>query len=102
MFDDNYLVNDGSSEAEERLAKVLLQLEEVAERLGVKIVSDDLAIGEQNAKSGACFFRGATYIILDRKLNTGERIRVLIRELAKFDLDGIYIPPQIRELIRPE
>jgi hypothetical protein len=80
-------------------ATILQQLEELAERLGVKILYESLGQEEFVVRSGTCTFRGQLLAIIDQQLPPSERIRVLADCLARFDLSTIYLVPAVRELI---
>lgn len=80
-------------------ATILQQLEELAEALGVKVFYESLNQEEFVVRSGTCTLRGQLMVIIDRRLPTADRIRVLADCLARFDLSTIYLVPAIRELI---
>ncbi len=80
-------------------ASILRQLEELAERLGIQVVYENLAREELVVRSGTCTLRGQLLVIIDHQLPPGGRIQVLADCLARFDLSAIYLVPAIRELI---
>ncbi len=80
-------------------ATVLQQLEELAERLGVKVLYERLDQEEVVVRSGTCTLRGQLLAIIDHQLPMADRIRVLADCLARFDLSTIYLVPAVRELI---
>lgn len=80
-------------------ARLLQQLEELAERLGVKVLYESLDQQEFVVKSGTCTLRGQLVAIIDRHLTPGDRIRVLADCLSRFDLSTVYLVPAVRELI---
>ena len=80
-------------------ATVLQQLEELAERLGVKVIYESLSQEEFVIRSGTCTLRGQLLALIDQKLPAGDRIRVLADCLARFDLSTIYLVPAVREVI---
>ena len=80
-------------------ATVLQQLEELAERLGVKVIYESLSQEEFVIRSGTCTLRGQLLALIDQKLPAGDRIRVLGDCLARFDLSTIYLVPAVREVI---
>lgn len=82
--------------------QIVKALEEVAERLSVRIHYEDMKAFEFRIEDGSCRVKGEPSIFIDRKRPLKERIAVLARELQKFDLEDIYIPPLLREeLLRP-
>jgi adenine/guanine phosphoribosyltransferase-like PRPP-binding protein len=80
-------------------ARLLQQFEELAERLGVKVLYESLDQQEFVVKSGTCTLRGQLVAIIDDRLTPGDRIRVLADCLSRFDLSTVYLVPAVRELI---
>ena len=80
-------------------ATILQQLEELAERLGVKVLYESLHQEEFVVKSGTCTLRGQLMVVIDHQLPAAGRIQVLAECLARFDLSTIYLVPALRELI---
>ncbi len=80
-------------------ARLLQQLEELAERLGVKVLYESLDQQEFVVKSGTCTLRGQLVAIIDDRLTPGDRMRVLADCLSRFDLSTVYLVPAVRELI---
>lgn len=78
---------------------ILQQLEDLAERLGVKVLYEDLDREELVVKSGSCVLRGQLLVVIDHQLAPSGRIRVLADCLARFDLSTVYLVPAVRELI---
>lgn len=82
-----------------RVKKVLEDLEALAERLGIQIAYSNLREDELPAAGGLCKLRGKYKIFIDRNEGTGGRIKILARALSSFDTEGIYLLPQIREIL---
>jgi hypothetical protein len=80
-------------------ARLLQQLEELAERLGVKVLYESLDRQEFIVESGTCTLRGQLVAIIDQRLTPGDRIRVLADCLSRFDLSTVYLVPAVRDLI---
>jgi hypothetical protein len=80
-------------------AAILQQLEELAERLGVRVLYENLEYEEIVVRSGTCTVRGSLLAIIDQRLPPSDRIRLLADCLARFDLSTIYLVPAVRELI---
>lgn len=79
--------------------EILKALEELAEKLSVRIRYDELKAFEFRIQDGGCTVKGETQVFIDRKKRTWEKIQILARELEKFDLDGVYVPPLLREKV---
>lgn len=90
-----------SSRKEEHLRdeEIMKALEEVAERLSVRIHYEEMKAFEFRVEDGSCRVKGEPSIFIDRKRPLKEKISILARELQKFDLEEIYIPPLLREKI---
>lgn len=77
----------------------LQNLIELAERLSVRIVFENLKDDEFIINSGMCSVKGDTLIIIDSRSSVEEKIKTLCRELKKFNLENIFIQPALREMI---
>ena len=90
-----------SSKKEDRLRdeEIMKALEEVAERLSVQIHYEEMKAFEFRVEDGSCRVKGEPSIFIDRRRPLKEKISILARELKKFDLEDIYIPPLLREKI---
>ena len=89
------------SKKEDRLRdeEIMRALEELAERLSVQIHYEEMKAFEFRVEDGSCRVKGEPSIFIDRKRPLKEKISILARELQKFDLEDIYIPPLLRERI---
>ena len=89
------------SKKEDRLRdeQIMKALEEVAERLSVQVQYEEMKAFEFRVEDGSCRVKGEPSIFIDRKRPLKEKISILARELKKFDLEDIYIPPLLREKI---
>jgi hypothetical protein len=76
------------------------ELMEAARRLGLQ-VREEVLLREvgYRVRSGACRVHGDDVIFLDRSLSPGERVQVLLDELAARDVDGLYLSPDVRRLL---
>ena len=76
-------------------------LEELAERLGIKIRYGAIKQDEDlvNVVGGLCLLRGEYVLIINSKATTMDRIKTLATALKHFDLDQIYLRPVLRELL---
>jgi hypothetical protein len=84
------------------LPHVYEQLEALLVRLGVPVRCepfDARVFNDLNAHGGLCRLKGSTIVLIDARAPLPDRVAVLAEVLAGFDLDGVYIAPQIRKLI---
>jgi len=79
----------------------LMQLEELADKLGVPIRYDNIKPDEEESviSGGLCRVKGDLVIIINSKIATKNKIQALVEALKHFDLDGVYIRPALRELL---
>ncbi len=76
----------------------LADLENIAKALSIKVTYDDL----KTSKGGSCRVMETRRIIINKHLQTSEKINLLARELGGFDLSGIDVPDKIRKKIQEE
>ena len=78
---------------------ILQQLEEIAERLSIRITYDSLKEGSINTRGGLCKVSGDYRILVDKRLTAKEKIDVIAISISKFDISQFYVPPEIRDII---
>ena len=88
----------GLKKKNERSEFILAELVHLADQMDVQIRREALGDDEAPAESGLAHLDGRPVIFLDRRLEAVEAVGVLVRELAKFRMDDIYIKPAIRKL----
>ena len=79
----------------------LMQLEELADKLGVPVRYDKIKPEEDEIviSGGLCRVKGDLVIIINSKITTRNKIQALVEALKHFDLDGVYVRPALRELL---
>ncbi len=82
-----------------KIDQVLHELLNLASRLDVSVRREKLGDDEQPVESGLARVDDQDVIFLDSGLSAYEMCEVLIRELARFPLDDIYLKPGIRALL---
>ncbi len=75
--------------------QLLQSLEAVAEELSVDIRHEDL----EGGRGGLFRLRGRSCILVDRNLSVAERVDLMTRSLSQLPLDGVFMPPAVRELL---
>lgn len=79
---------------------LLLQyLEGLAVALNIEVRYESLADEEISIRSGGCLLLGHRLILIDTSKPLNERARILARELSRYDLEGLYLLPQVRDFI---
>lgn len=75
--------------------EILENLEQIAEHLGVAVRYVELG----NHPGGICKLFGRKFIFVNRSLDIDAQIELLLSKLKEFDLDGVFMLPEIRNLI---
>jgi len=78
---------------------ILHHLEELAEKLSIKILYEDLKKEGISSKGGLCKVKGEDRIIINKNLTIAEKVDMLTDELSKFNTDQIYLPPAVKEIL---
>jgi hypothetical protein len=78
--------------------QMALALEQAAAQIGVLVRYESLT-GESAGAGGLCKIRGAWTIIIDRKATASDRAGTLVEALAGFDVDSVYLPPEVRDAL---
>lgn len=73
----------------------LADLEQVAQSLAIRVTYDDL----KTSRGGYCRVMDKRRIIINKHLPNSEKLSILARELASFDLTGLDIPERVRRRI---
>jgi hypothetical protein len=76
----------------------LAELEALATKLGIEL-SYDAMTGEGAGVGGLCKVRGQWRLIVERRASATEKVSMLARCLARFDLENEYLSPAVRRLI---
>ncbi|MDT8272884.1 MAG: hypothetical protein RRA35_06800 [Desulfomonilia bacterium] len=69
-------------------------LVESATSLGIEIIEDTI-----NRRGGICRLEDRLLVIYDANTSYQERNRLILKALSRIDLDSVYLPPKIRQLI---
>ena len=78
---------------------ILQNLEEIAEKLSVKVNYENLRKRHIFSKGGFCRIKEDKIVIIDTTLNLSEKIDILADALSQFDLEDIYMPPAVRKIL---
>ena len=91
--------HSGASVSAEQL---LASLEDVAEKIRVHVRYENITGGPIKTASGSCRIRGEDVILIDRRLSALEKTHALAQELRRFDLEGVFISPAVRNFLQNE
>jgi len=78
---------------------MLDQLEEVAKDLNVEVRYETMRKESRFNPGGMCRVHGAPVIIINRKASPEDRLNVLASAIRRFDLDGVFLRPGLREFL---
>lgn len=82
--------------------KLLGELEALAHKLNVAIRYETFE-GETFSPGGICRIRGKPVIMVNQSASLRDKCRTLAKALKRFDLNGLYLKPALRELLeRPD
>ena len=84
------------------LPQLYEQLEMLLRRFGVPVRCepfDPRLFGDLTVQGGMCRLHGANVVLIDARAPLPDRVAVLAGVLAEFDLEGVYIQPQVRRSI---
>ncbi len=83
-------------------ASLLQHLEDIAHRLGIELRYENLAANGLRCEGGYCRAGDKQMILINRKDSRRHKIRILARALNKANLEGVFVPPRIREIIEAQ
>ena len=81
---------------------VMVELLELAHRLEIKVRRERLGDENEPVQSGLAWVDYKPVLFLDSRLSATEAVDILVRELAGFPLEDLYIKPGIRALLDPD
>jgi len=80
---------------------IVHELLELARRLEIKVRRERLGDEDVPVLSGLAWVDNCPVLFLDSRISPAEAVEVMVRELADFSLEDIYIKPGIRALFDP-
>lgn len=81
--------------------KALEELEALAQKLDVTVNYQRFA-GEGMSSGGICKVKGKWRVIINSKNSDNDRVVVLAKALGRFDLEGHFLSPAVRELVESQ
>lgn len=82
---------------------VVRELLNVAERAGIAVRIEPLDPDVfERRRGGICRIEGVRTILVDSAASIEEKISVLLRALAKVELDAVYMLPELRNRIESQ
>ena len=80
---------------EMRDTKILMELEALAEKLGIQVIEERL----HKTRSGICRLRDQYMLFIERNLEEKEKIQIMAGALARFPLKHTQMLPGIRKIL---
>jgi len=81
---------------------LLEELKSVLEKCGITLEMRNLDDEELTIHGGYCEVKKEQRLIVDRRLPVTVQTKTVIDFLRNENLDGIYIPPRVREIIESD
>jgi hypothetical protein len=69
-------------------------LYETASSAGIEVIEDRL-----NRRGGVCSLEGRIHVIFDKHAPVQEKNRLILEAISWTDIDSLYVPPKVRELL---
>ena len=86
-----------------RIARLLEELTDAAERCGIEVRREKLLreVGYR-PRSGTCRVREKNLVLLDREQAPAEQLEVLADALREKDLEALYLSPAARQIVHSD
>jgi len=81
---------------------IVHELLELARRLDIKVRRERLGDEDVPVQSGLAWVDHQPVLFLDSRISSIEAVDILVKELAGFPLEDIYIKPGIRALLHAD
>ena len=81
-----------------RSDEILEELERAADKVGVRVSYETLG-GDTFGPGGLCKVKGEWRVIIDRRASASEKVSLLAQALRRFDLDPVYLSPEVRQIV---
>ena len=78
---------------------ILQHLEEIAEKLNLKVNYENLRKLHIFSKGGFYRLQEDHIVLIENTLNLSEKIEILADALGQYDLEDIYMPPAVRKIL---
>ena len=78
---------------------VLENLKDLADKLNVEIIYENMGWDELSITGGLCKVKGKYKVYVDQSQSVEKQIEILVKALAAFNINGIYMLPFIREIL---
>jgi hypothetical protein len=79
--------------------RLLEELKDVLAKCGISYELRDLSDSELNINSGLCEVDAERKLIVDRRLPEKRRMDFIVKTLRSENLESVFMPPAVREII---
>jgi len=83
------------TETKMRNTKLMMELEGLAERLGIHVIRERLV----DSRSGLCRLHDQYMLFIEKNLKEEDQVEVLIAALSRFSLDSYQVLPGVRRML---
>jgi len=80
--------------------KTYQELKDLAEKLQISVLEENLRKTGVKAKSGFCVLKGRKLFIMDKHKPLRDKVDILAGFLAAMPLENIYLLPALRQLLK--
>jgi NADH:ubiquinone oxidoreductase subunit F (NADH-binding) len=75
------------------------ELKDLAERMQVSVLEQNLKTSGLKVRSGLCTVKGQKLFIMDKHKSVHKKIKILVTQLARIPHEDMYIIPAVRKLL---
>ena len=82
---------------DEKKESLIKELVDILDKLGYSV-----RVEKGSFKGGFCLLREQKIFLLNRNLEQDKKINILVKNIAGIGVEGLYLKPNIRDLIEKE
>ena len=89
------LASHEPTKAKMRNTQLLMELEALAERLGIQVIHEKLP----QSRGGLCRLHDQYILFIEKNLSDGEQVDLFVSALSRFPLEHFHVLPRVRQLL---
>ena len=78
---------------------VLENLKDLADKLDVEIIYENMEWDELPITGGLCKVKGKYMVFVDQSQSIEKQVEILAKALASFNIEDVYMLPVVREIL---
>jgi len=82
--------------------QIYQELKDLAEKLNITVLEQNLSISGFRVKSGYCKVKGKDFFVIDKKKSIYKKNHLLVAYLRTMPHENIYVVPAVRELLQKQ